>query len=598
MYTAKSYHILFTSILLAASLVLPTQAQQFVSGPSMGLDDAKSALRNPAVISFQRPKVTFGAKAHHLGLGTESGAPLRQGFVSASTPFLFGDRIGLGGSVQYFDSPIFDKGAFGLTVTGRILRFLSVGARVSALNLSYSRDEFVGVAPGDPVFEGGTSTTTVNSSLGIFAKPIPNLNLAVGVQNLNRPNLALGGGTFRAERQFFGGASYSFGPVRVRAEVANGRNGLESLVALEAYSTDGSYIRVGSDGEFSTAVAEGQLHVGGPLSINYQYGIPVASDLRSSTTGSHLVTVVYELGRSPDVPEPPSPPPMLLEASRPEIEPTFDPELYVTSSQDYVQHLEKRIEREIQVPREVLQSVSKKALGVLDSTFASQRGKTKSEPISPIPENIKVSDLLSSNYETSLTHIQKRLVEDSTRVLKLLGRNEERVKAIGMYNKIYGGGQVLTSQLQVAAPIDSTEIDSTEERTVGMEDQIPLREQLYILNPKQTTLYLLDPYLASTEGAWEVSIKNRSGEHVRSFTGMGAPPSQITWDWMTDSGMPIDQGVYRYSLEVTRKDGSVIQSNEKKFYVRKVVRKITIKVTDDPTNMEEKEDAMEIRFKE
>ena len=123
------------------------------------------------------------------GVGDASGVPLRQGFFTSSTPFLLGDRIGVGGSVQYFDSPIYKRGALGLNVAGRILRSVSVGVGVSALNLSYNRDEFVGVEPGDPVFEGGTNKTTFSVSAGIFAKPIPNLNVALGVRNLNQPNL-------------------------------------------------------------------------------------------------------------------------------------------------------------------------------------------------------------------------------------------------------------------------------------------------------------------------------------------------------------------------------------------------------------------------
>ena len=133
----------------------------------MALDDAKSMLRNPATISFHRPQIALGVKAHHLGISGQSGVPLREGFFAGSTPFLIADRVGFGGTVQYFNTPIFRKQAFGTSVTARLFRFLSVGARVSALNLSYNRSEFVGVEPGDPVFEGGTGKTTFAKQLAI-----------------------------------------------------------------------------------------------------------------------------------------------------------------------------------------------------------------------------------------------------------------------------------------------------------------------------------------------------------------------------------------------------------------------------------------------
>ena len=213
-------------------------------------------------------------------------------------------------------------------------------------------------------------------------------------------------------------------------EVADGQYGLDGLVALEAYSTDGSYVRVGSDSGFNTGLVEAQLHVGGPLSINYRYGLPV-TDLRTSTSGSHLFTVVYEFGRSPEVPELPPPPPLLMEADRAEVEPAFEPKLYLASEQDYLQHFEKRVEREISVPREVLQGISREALGVLDSSFASTRGQAKGVPLGRIPENIKLADLLSSAYDSSLSEIQNRLQRDSTQVLKLSGRGAERGKSNG-----------------------------------------------------------------------------------------------------------------------------------------------------------------------
>ena len=578
-------------IIMYASVPPASQAQRFITGPATALDDAKSVLYNPALVSFQRPKVAFGAKAHYLGVGDASGVPLRQGFFTSSTPFLLGDRIGVGGSVQYFDSPIYKRGALGLNVAGRILRSVSVGVGVSALNLSYNRDEFVGVEPGDPVFEGGTNKTTFSVSAGIFAKPIPNLNVALGVRNLNQPNLALVGDGFQAHQEFYGGVSYSFGALRARVEVADGQYGLDGLVALEAYSTDGSYVRVGSDSGFNTGLVEAQLHVGGPLSINYRYGLPV-TDLRTSTSGSHLFTVVYEFGRSPEVPELPPPPPLLMEADRAEVEPAFEPKLYLASEQDYLQHFEKRVEREISVPREVLQGISREALGVLDSSFASTRGQAKGVPLGRIPENIKLADLLSSAYDSSLSEIQNRLQRDSTRVLKLSGRGAERVKAMGLYNRLRSASGVRPGQVSVETP------DSTQSRELVGQQEVPAQETLSILTPRRAQFYLLDPYLSETGGAWTLIVENESGGTMKTFQGLGTPPSQLTWDWTSDEGDPLDQGVYTYYFAWQDSEGRRYESNRRTLYVRKVVRKVTIKVTQDPSALENPADALQLRIEE
>jgi len=575
-------------LLTAGGGISPSHAQQFISGPSMGLDDAKSMLRNPATVSFHRPQIAIGAKAHHIGISNESGVPLRQGFVAGSTPFLVGDRIGLGGSVRYFDTPIFKKGAFGASLTGRLFRFLSVGVRVSALNLSYNRSEFVGVEPGDPVFEESTGKTTFTGTVGVFAKPLPNLNLAVGGRNLNRPDLALGSGEFRAEPEVFGGASYGIGAFRVRVGVSSGEYGVDTRVGIEAYATDGSYLRVGSDASFNNGRVEGQLHVSGPLSVNYQYNVPT-SDLRGPSTGSHQFSVLYEFGRSPEVPEMPSSPSLMMEAERSEVDPSFEPRLHVSSSHETVQHVEKRIEREINVPDGVLQNVSQEALGTLDSTITPSPRRASGQTVDQVPDHIELADILSAEYDSAFAQIGQRLDEGSPSTLEVLTDRRDSVRAYGLYNRLRSEG-VPANQVRVLNPEDSVE-------TISVGDQeLPLRESLSILNPEQVTLRLLFPYLEDTDGIWTLTVTDRSGETVKIFNGSGEPRRQINWEWTDDQGDPLDQGEYTLQFEWQGQEGTY-QSNKQTFSVSKTLREVTIEVTRSPEALDDPADALELRPK-
>ena len=574
--------------LLVSTWMTPTFGQQLITGPSMGLDDPKSMLQNPATISFHRPQVALGLKAHHIGVGSESGVPLREGFFGGSTPFLIGDRIGLGGTVRYFDSPIFKKRAFGASVTGRIFRFLSVGARVSALNLSYNQSEFVGVEPQDPVIGGGAGRTTWTGTVGLFAKPLPNLNLAVGGRNLNRPNLALGETSFQAQPEFFGGVSYGFGAVRARAEVTDGRYGLDARLGVEAYSTDGSFIRVGSDAGFNTGRVEGQLHVSGPLSVNYQYNVPT-SDLRGSSTGSHQFTVLYEFGRTPELPEMPSAPSMLMEANRSEVDSSPEPRLQVASSHQILQHLEKRVERKIDVPRAVLQNVSQEALGRLDSTTSTSRGRTRGRPVEDIPENIEMMGMFSAEYDSTLSLVGRRLQEGTPSTLDVLQKDQDSVKAFGLYNRMRAETGMSSDQVRVVKPADALESQSSDPQ------DLPLEESLSILNPESTMLTLLYPYLPDENGVWTLTVEDGSGEVVRTFRGSGRPTRQIEWAWTDEQGKPLDQGVYRYQLAWEGPDGTY-ESERQKFSVQKTVRKVTIEVTGSPKGLDTPSDALELRI--
>jgi hypothetical protein len=583
--------IFLLPVLMAGSgSVSPCHAQQFISGPSMGLDDAKSALRNPATISFHRPQLALGVKAHHLGISNKSGVPLRQGFLAGSTPFLVADRIGFGGSVRYFDTPIFKKRAFGASITGRIFRFLSVGIRASALNLAYNQSEYTGVNPNDPVIGGGAGKTTITGTAGIFAKPLPNLNLAVGGRNLNRPNLAVGSeNEFRAQPEFFGGVSYAFKSVRARAEVSSGQYGVDVRVGVEAYSTDGSYIRAGSDASFNNARIEGQLHVSGPFSVNYQYNVPT-SDLRGPSSGSHQFTVLYEFGRSPEVPEMPSPPSLLMEADRSEVEASMEPRLRISSEYEVLQHVEKRVEREINVPEEVLRNVSREALGRLDTSLTADRGRTPGRPVQDIPDHVKMTDVLSAEYDSSLVQIGRRLDEESPQSLEILKKRRDSVKAYALYNRLRSEEGLRPDQIRLLSPADSVQSFSPQGR------DLPRQESLSILNPESTNLTLLFPYLEEENGLWTITVTDRSGGVVRTFSDSGRPPRRINWDWTDDGGEPLDQGIYTFQFEWEGPSGTY-QSNQQKISVQKTLRKITIEVMSSPEALDEPADALEFRIK-
>jgi hypothetical protein len=57
---------------------------------------------------------------------------------------------------------------------------------------------------------------------------------------------------------------------------------------------------------------------------------------------------------------------------------------------------------------------------------------------------------------------------------------------------------------------------------------------------------------------WTLEIVNKSDEVVRRFGGQGQPPSHLEWDGKNESGLPLPDGFYRYSLVVTDAVGRVV----------------------------------------
>ncbi len=56
---------------------------------------------------------------------------------------------------------------------------------------------------------------------------------------------------------------------------------------------------------------------------------------------------------------------------------------------------------------------------------------------------------------------------------------------------------------------------------------------------------------------WLLTITDRSGYVVRSYSGRGKVPAQIIWDGKNTAGLPLPDGRYTYALQVFAEDGRV-----------------------------------------
>ncbi len=60
--------------------------------------------------------------------------------------------------------------------------------------------------------------------------------------------------------------------------------------------------------------------------------------------------------------------------------------------------------------------------------------------------------------------------------------------------------------------------------------------------------------------SWTLVLVNKSDESVRTFGGKGAPPAHLLWDGKDETGLPLPDGDYRYTLTVHDMEGRVIES--------------------------------------
>jgi hypothetical protein len=64
---------------------------------------------------------------------------------------------------------------------------------------------------------------------------------------------------------------------------------------------------------------------------------------------------------------------------------------------------------------------------------------------------------------------------------------------------------------------------------------------------------------AETE-SWSLVVVNKSEETVRTFGGKGVPPAHLLWDGKDETGLPLPDGDYNYTLTVRDLEGRVIDS--------------------------------------
>jgi hypothetical protein len=75
---------------------------------------------------------------------------------------------------------------------------------------------------------------------------------------------------------------------------------------------------------------------------------------------------------------------------------------------------------------------------------------------------------------------------------------------------------------------------------------------------KVVTKISLNARTKAEPDTWTLEILNKSDEVVRRFSGKGQAPSHIEWDGKDESGMPLADGTYRYSLVVKDRSGRTL----------------------------------------
>jgi hypothetical protein len=574
-------------ILTALFLLVATssvRSQALIRGIATDLLDPRSLFANPALASFQRPMLSAGVKVYYLGLLANQSTPFKQGFFSIAGPHVFGE-FGVGITGQYFQSPMLNRAVLGLQLSRRLFRVLSLGVSASAYALSYDAASFDLVDEDDPVFRGGTQKLTLTTSAGLLFIPVENFSLALGGRHLNQPDLSLLGDGVRQPILPFAAVSFSVGPLRATVAAEKFPDRLETRAFVEAFETGGNFFRLG--GGLNGVAAAAQMRLAGPLAINYSYELPV-NQMRGATSGSHLITLIFDFDRLSSLPDRVLPPAQIFHVDPPGRLPPPTPRILVWVTDPEVEVYEKRIIRRIdpEIERESLLKLTSYDIGVLDSTFVQSVPPFEPEPVEVVTAPQPMGRLLSSSYRQTLRRIRELFTERPELRVELLTRDGAVYRAAQLKAELASGEEEDDERLIVARARFVDPADSLRFFSRVLPTSLLPEERLVFAKPEETTIEFLPVYLQGGISSWRLEIRNKEGQVVRLFSGGSVLPQRLRWDWRTDSGEVIGPGTYRCLLTWTDERGERRQSEEMRFYVRKFLRTIHVEITKDPTRLD------------
>ncbi len=570
-------------------------AQNMILANPAETTDFRSAFVNPAVLSFQRAQAALGAKVFHLGFADES-SPFRQGFVNIGLPFGISKQIGLGLQAQYFNTPLFSQSNISFAMSRRLGYNYAIGVKVNLFSRGFNRDNFDLVDADDPVFRSGTSQWAGTVGAGLFAFPLPYLSFAIGIDHLNRADISLAGDGVNQPLALHLGAVLNVGlfQAAVSGFYEDGRwipqTSIKTLVHNKGYAMLGF--------TENSIQAEGQLQLSGPLSLNYSYEYTLFGDAGIGQ-GSHAVSLIHQFGRGRALPKFELPDEYKVEFRPPDRSMNQESGFYVYSAVDRLEIVEKRLHRQIadDVSKAQLAQLSQYELGVLDSsrTDSATPYEGRAVDLGLIPATLDAP--ISRKYQRFMGEVAEELIHNDKLKARVITGKESYLRAAGLRRHLRVDAES-AGQLGYWEPgYDSVEDSLRANRKIGS-GPVRTREALTSLSARSTTFQITPVTRMPRPKTWRLLIRDSNGNIAKTFTGSGLPITEVRWDWHTDSGDLVRPGLYNYHLEWIGPDETTNKTELKYISVQKLLRHITIEVTNHPKRIGADADEVNIILKD
>ncbi len=595
----------FTALALAAAALCPAcrgEAQVVDGAGAADLDDFRTSFLNPASLSYLPNQLIFGSKAYEVGLNSDF-FDMSNGYVSYYSPY-WRKRMGVSG--QFLRTGLFILTDFAFSYSERVHPLFSVGGRLDVISQDFDESGFQGVDPGDPVLSDGLTRNYFSLTVGILAVPAPELSLGAVFENLNRPNVSLSpDGKFLLPVTCDLGAQYRMDRFRpsagLRYEDGVARLSLRLGVILREdllFRFDYRKEKVGFEGHM-------RLYRG--LHLNYRYQYPL-NELNTFSSGSHSLSFIYDFTKIIDLPELADihyePEPVAVIRSGRDIPVWGD--FSVLPSTHSLEIWEKNITRRADedIPVDFLRR-----------NYGKIFGDSEQEP----PADFSVQPFTPDTLEGLVGTYSKDYMESLDSLSTVLGTSEgieariytgegDLPRAENIKDFIAARSQIPPDRIQIlrrqdspvrsggtgppVAGYDSTAAaavpaDSAAAGAAGADSArqavdlslIGMTERRIVLSQDDIDFRIFSVGKDDYSAPWSLDILDASGSTVRSFTGTGAVPPVISWDWRDGSGNIIEPGWYTYVFRWRGSGGGSMETPRGRIYVKKNKKDILIELT-------------------
>ncbi len=566
-------------IILLAALIASTSlsAQNLLTPHPLDIRSGQAHLLNPAIASYQHNMIQLGMRIYHLGFIDDNAARFRLNYFSLVLPHSLPGELAFAAHVQTLSMPIYNQSYASVALSRRYRHLFAVGVKAGLLSKSYDRNEFNLVDPDDPVFKNQKGFTRLDLGAGVTFWPMPAVSISLSRDHLNNPNVALGARAFRLHAENHLALAYHFGNVQTAFTTQRDGQGYRAGGYMQVDDPARGFLRLGYD-KLGVQM-EGRLQLYGPMSLNYSLSYPTA-DLRGETSGSHEFGLVFEFDRLFQLPKLESAPVFRYTFSTPPMYEASGPRAYIRAENEVLEITAKRLQRIIaaDVPAQALAALSVYDLGVFDSSFVAPTLPLNVTPVASADTSAMLTGLYSNAYWHSLRQLSESTAQQPVSQAAIIASPFAKPRAVALRNYLQQNAPLGLGNIQVGQPQFTSRLDSLRFHRRAANRVIVPREEVIVLNPQAAIFHITTANFSAAPVRWQLTVEKESGGTVWKMEGQGRIPQQLVWNWKDNDGKIIAPGYYRYFVSWQTADGKMSSSHERKFYVKKFQRTVTIRV--------------------